>query len=260
MTSPADATIDALRSGHDELVVLVAHLDDDALAGPSGCRDWDLSQVLSHLGSGAEISLGTLQQALDPTTPKVPNTEIWDRWNAMTRLERLSGFLSADETLVEAYESLDEHTRQTLPIDVGFLPAPVDVATAAGLRLGELALHSWDVRCMFDPEAGVADESVPLLLETVAGRLAWSAKPDQVEGGHAVLVETTEPDRRFGLIIADTATLGEVPEQPDATLRLPAEAWLRLVSGRLTPARTPAAVSAEGTLSLEDLRRVFPGY
>ena len=30
-------------------------------------------------------------------------------------------------------------------IDLGFLPEPVDVATAARFRLSEFALHQWDV-------------------------------------------------------------------------------------------------------------------
>ena len=34
----------------------------------------------------------------------------------------------------------------------------------------------------------------------------------------------------------------------------------RLVSCRLTPAHTPADVRVSGAVTLEDLRRVFPGY
>ena len=36
MSSTADATIAALRSGHDELVAVVADLQSDALTGPYG--------------------------------------------------------------------------------------------------------------------------------------------------------------------------------------------------------------------------------
>jgi uncharacterized protein (TIGR03083 family) len=261
MSSAADTTIDALRSGHDELVVLVADLEPADLAGPSRCSSWDVSQVLSHLGSGAEISLGTLKRALDPGAPSVPNTEVWDRWNAMSPVDRLAGFLAMDETLVEAYEALDGQTRDSLRIDLGFLPEPVDLATAAGFRLSEFALHSWDVRAALDPAATVADEATPLLIDRVAAMLGWTGHGDAIEGKVTLLVETTAPVRRFGLTIGEAVILGDVPESADGTLTLPAEAWLRLASGRLTPDRTPDDVSlVSDVITLDDLRRVFPGY
>jgi hypothetical protein len=51
-----------------------------------------------------------------------------------------------------------------------------------------------------------------------------------------------------------------VPEQPDGTLTLPAEAWLRLVAGRMAPWYTPVGIGATGAADLDLLRRVFPGY
>jgi uncharacterized protein (TIGR03083 family) len=262
VSATADAVIDALRSGHDELVVLVADLDAHDLTAPSACSDWDLSQVLSHLGSGAEIGLGALRRAQDPGLETAPNTEIWDRWNAMTPLERLTSFLSTDETLVEAYEALDAATRRDLRIDLGFLPEPVDVATAGSFRLHEFALHSWDVRATFDPDATVAPEAVPLLIDHVAVLLGWIGKADALAGEHLLSVETTEPERRFGLSISDSVALVDEPATgATATLTLPAEAWLRLLTGRLAPDRTPASVVlTSDTVTLEDLRRVFPGY
>lgn len=261
MPSPADATIDALRSGHDQLVLAVADLDPEALTRPSGCADWDLSQVLSHLGSGAEIGLGTLRRALDPSAAQVPNEEIWDRWNAMAPSERRTGFLSTDGSLVEAYEALDQHTRAELRIDLGYLPEPVDVATAAGSRLVELGLHSWDIRSSFDPAAAIADEATPLMFDQLAGLLQWIGQADAIVGEVGVLVETSDPVRRFGLAITDAVSIVDPPDPASATLTLPAEAWLRLLTGRLAPDRTPAAVTlTSDSLTLDDLRRAFPGY
>jgi hypothetical protein len=53
----------------------------------------------------------------------------------------------------------------------------------------------------------------------------------------------------------DPADDGEV----SGSLRLPAEALIRLVAGRLDPAHTPAGTVAEGRPSLEELRRLYPG-
>jgi hypothetical protein len=60
--------------------------------------------------------------------------------------------------------------------------------------------------------------------------------------------------------VSPTAPAPEDPDQPDGSLDLPAETWLRLVSGRLAPRYTPAEVVAAGVVDLDLLRRVFPGY
>ena len=57
MTEAADRIIDALRGGHDHLAAVVHRLTAADLTRPSGASEWDVSQVLSHLGSGAEIGL-----------------------------------------------------------------------------------------------------------------------------------------------------------------------------------------------------------
>ncbi|MFC0534131.1 maleylpyruvate isomerase N-terminal domain-containing protein [Phytohabitans kaempferiae] len=262
--SAADPVIAVLRTGHDDLAGLVSGLSDDELAGPSGAAEWDISQVLSHLGSGAVIGRATLQAALDgePNPGHEFNLTTWDKWNAMSRRERAEGFLQADESLTALYESLDADTRERLRIDVGFLPAPVDVATAARMRLSELALHVWDVRVGFDEHATMAADATAILLHTAPGMLAWAGKADPLDGRRLVLqVTTTDPASVFALRLeAPISVDAVVPETTDGTLTLPAEAWLRLVAGRLGPRYTPDAVVATGAADLDLLRRVFPGY
>lgn len=262
--SNADTNIAALRTGHDSLAAFVTKLSDDDLARTSAAAEWDISQVVSHLGSGAEIGRATVQAALDgkPNPGGDFNKSVWARWDAMSRRERADGFLSSNPALVELYESMDADTRQNLRIDVGFMPAPVDVATAARLRLSEQALHSWDVRAAFDENATLTPEAVGSLLEGTNDLLAWIGKADQLEGkGGVIRVTTTEPESVFALRLGDRISVdAEVPEQPDGTLNLPAEAWLRLIAGRLAPRHTPDAVTATGLADLDLLRKVFPGY
>ncbi|MGH3923903.1 MAG: maleylpyruvate isomerase N-terminal domain-containing protein, partial [Pseudonocardiaceae bacterium] len=146
MSEQADQTITALRTGHDDLAALVATMTPDDLTEPSAAAEWNISQVLSHLGSGAEIGLATLEAALEGTGNPGPgfNQSAWARWDAMTPREHAEGFLYADEALVQRFESLDNTARAQLRIDLGFLPEPVDVATAAALRLNEFTYHTWD--------------------------------------------------------------------------------------------------------------------
>jgi len=261
MTTLADRTIAALRDSHDVLAALVPDLTDEQLRSPSGAAEWSLAQVLSHLGSGAEISLGTLAAARDgaPIPGQDANQQVWDRWNAMSPREQASGFVEHNGRLVAAYEALTADQRESLRVDFGFLPEPLPLAAAAGMRLNESTLHSWDARVALDPDAAVPEDAAQLLLEHLAGDLSFMtgftakaealAKPAtvQVSGG-------------IGLVIADKVGVTTAVTNPTATFVGPLDAVLRLIGGRLTPAHTPAGVEVIGDVTLDDLRAVFPGY
>jgi uncharacterized protein (TIGR03083 family) len=262
--SNADAIIAALRSGFDSLAGQVSGLSDTELAGPTGAAEWDVSQVLSHLGSGAEIHKNLLRAALagKPGPGQEFNQAVWDRYDAMSRRERLEGFLAANEDLTSFTESLDEATRESLKVDLGFLPAPVDLAAALATRLNELALHSWDVRVSSDPAAALAPEATPHLLP-MAGLLAgFLGRADALDGTTAVIAVTTAgPAGAFGLHLTQPVSVSqEGPERADGTLALPAESWVRLLTGRLGAAHTPAGITTTGAADLDLLRRVFPKF
>jgi uncharacterized protein (TIGR03083 family) len=262
--SNADPVIAALRSGFDSLAEQVAGFSDDDLARPSGASEWDISQVLSHLGSGAEISRAALQATLDGKPNPGPdfNRSVWDRWDAMTRRERADGFAEANQDSLALLESLDDSTRDTLRIDMGFLPAPVDLATAARMRLNEFTLHSWDIRVSSDEHATLPADATAALLHGEPSLIAWVGKTDPLNGRQFVVtVTTTEPASVFALRLQAPVSVDfDAPDQPDGTLTLPAEAWLRLVAGRLAPPHTPSGVVATGAVDLDLLRQVFAGY
>ena len=263
MGTTADRMIAALRSGHDELAVRVAAMSPADLARPSGCREWDVSQVLSHIGSGAEIGLAALAAAIGggPAPDGDFNRAVWARWDAASREQRARDAVTANAAFVERFESLTATQRDTLRIDLGWTPEPIDVATDARFRLSEFALHGWDVAVAFDPKATLAPEATPLLLDHTGYLLSFVAEPEALDGAKASLaVSLTDPASSFGLTLGPSVSLGDVPASPDGFLRLPAEAWFRLVTGRLGPGHTPAEVSLTGPLSLDDLRRVFPGF
>jgi uncharacterized protein (TIGR03083 family) len=265
MTATADANIAALRSGFDQLATFVRGLSDDQLTGPSGASEWDISQVLSHLGSGSVINLAVLEEALEgkPNPGNDFNKEVWAAWDAMTPVERTQGFLKHNEILTSRYESLDPATRADLLVDMGFLPAPVDVGTVTSFRLSEFTLHSWDVRVALDPAATLHPQATPLLVDSSPLRLEWLAKPEALQGKRSTLrVETTDPERTLSLHLGDQVSMSlGAPETSDGVLRLPAESLLRLIAGRLSAERTPSSVVLDGgEVDLADLRKVFPGF
>jgi hypothetical protein len=186
------------------------------------------------------------------------NQGVWARWDAMSAVEQRDGFLASNGRLVERYEALDAATRASLRIDLGFLPAPVSVGEAAQMRLSEFTLHAWDVR----PDTELAPRAVPLVLDMFTSRLGWIARPQELGGRTARLAVTlTGPPATYGLVLGDAITVEqEPPPAPDGELRAPAAAWLRLLTGRLGPRWTPPDVSVTGPVSLDDLRRVFPGF
>ncbi|MFI6076237.1 maleylpyruvate isomerase family mycothiol-dependent enzyme [Actinoplanes sp. NPDC051343] len=263
MTSLADQVIAALRSGYDDLAAYAAALTDEELTAPSGASEWNVSQVLSHLGSGAEINQAAVERARTKagSPPDGFNQGVWARWDAMGPVAHRDAFIAANGELVALYESLTADERRDLRVDLGFLPAPISVGEAGRMRLNEFSLHTWDAKVGADPATTVPADAVPLLFDAMAGLLGWIAKPDALGGRSASLaVVTSDPSREFGLELGEKVALSGTPAAPDGTLRLPAEAWLRLITGRLAPEHTPAGVEIDGPLSLDDLRKVFPGF
>ena len=263
MASSADRVIAVLRTGHDDLAATVAGFSADDLARPSGASDWDVSQVLSHLGSGAEINLATLEAGIagGPGPDGEFNKGVWARWDNASREERAAWVLTANDALVKRFESLSDAERESVRVSYAWMPEPVDVATSATMRLSEFALHAWDVAVAFDPAATVSADAAPLLLGRMAGMFAWIAKPEHLDGRTATLaVELTDTPESFGLVLGPEISLTDTPADPDGTLRLPAETWLRLVSGRLKPEFAAAPAKIDGPLTLDELRRVFPGF
>jgi uncharacterized protein (TIGR03083 family) len=264
MNDRTSQTIRALRTGHDELATLVSSMGSDQLSQLSGASKWDISQVLGHLGSSAEIGLVILEAALKGAAN--PGMEyyrtVWTRWDAMGPGERAANFLHADEALVHAYESLDETAKAELRVDVGFLPEPVDVSTVAALRLSELTYHTWDIKVVFDPAAVLAPAAVELLVDRLGMIIGFLGHADALADRPVTLaLQITAPDRSFGLDLRDTVTLIDVPEHSDGTLSAPAEAWLRLAAGRFAPRyASPAVQLTSDIITLDDLRRVFPGF
>jgi uncharacterized protein (TIGR03083 family) len=262
MTSLADRTITALRSTHDDLAALVPGLSDEQLAGRSGAAEWTVAQVLSHLGSGAEIALAGYRAALDGTAAPEQdfNQRVWDRWNALSPRDQADGFLEHDAELVATLDALTPDQREEVEVKLGFVPAPLPLASVAGLRLNETAQHSWDVRVALDPAATLDAGSAAVLVEHFAGDLGFLlgfiGKADRLAEPARVRVGQSDA----AILVDDRVSLSTSAADPTATFTGDLEAAIRLIGGRLTPAYTPAGVDVTGNVTLDQLRQVFPGY
>jgi len=258
MSALVDRTVAALRAEHDTLVSLLPNLADQQLEGPSGASEWTIAQVLSHLGSGAEINRKPILRAIGEPVDEVANEDVWARWDAAAPIDQAAGFVEHDTAYVETVEGLAPDRHDSLLIDLGFLPEPVPLLVALAMRLNEVAAHSWDVRVGLDPSAGINPDSADLLAELYAGPLAF------LLGFAAKLDRLAEPARVAvpggGLVVTDRAALTTELPDPTATFEGEQEALVRLLSGRLKPEHTPEGVRVTGNVTLDDLRKVFPGY
>lgn len=261
MTTLATRTIEALRREHDVLADVASSLTDDQLSGPSGASEWSVAQVLSHLGSGGEITLASLDAALgEGDTPDDEfNRSVWARWDAMTPADQRAGFLEQNTRLVGKLEALSPEQHE-VAVPIGFLPAPATIATFAGLRLNEVANHSWDVRVAVDSGSGLLDTSTSALFEHLSGDLGvlvgFAGKAELIEER----VELAVGDGGYRVVIDDNVSLEPQVDGATATFAGAPEAALRLIFGRLGPAYTPADVTVTGNVTLDDLRAVFPGF
>jgi uncharacterized protein (TIGR03083 family) len=253
--------ISALRHSHDRLRASVEPLGPDQLTQRSYPSEWTIAQVLSHLGSQAEIFGLILEAGLAGREP--PDREefspIWDAWNAKDPQAQATDALRADQATLERLESMDAGEQERFHVKL--FGMDIDAAGFARLRLGEHAVHTWDVVVALDPAATLAPDATALLIDVVGQVAGRSAKPDGQQ--RRVRVSTTDPERQFILETGEEVTLtpsgGDVPAEPGlAELRLPAEALIRLVYGRLDEAHTPPAETAG--VELGELRQIFRGF
>jgi uncharacterized protein (TIGR03083 family) len=246
----------ALRTSQDILTAAVEPLDAEQLEQLSYDSEWSIAQVLSHVGSQAEIFGLLLDAGLSGGDPPGQGdfAPIWDRWNARGLQAQATDSLAVNRALIERFESLDAGQRERFRLKTWGMD--LDLAGLLSLRAGEHAVHTWDVVVALDPAATVAPDAVELLLGTLeltAGR----AKPDGTK--RRIHVATSSPERHFTLETGDSVKLVAFePDDYEAELQLPAEAFVRLIYGRLDPAHTPA-LEARG-VDLDELRDVFPGF
>ncbi|HUY98479.1 MAG TPA: maleylpyruvate isomerase family mycothiol-dependent enzyme [Verrucomicrobiae bacterium] len=251
--------IAALSRSHARLVSLIDQLTDEQLTGPSYASQWSIAQVLSHLGSGAEISVARLVAAAagEVATPGESNQAIWDRWNAKSPQEQARDCRRVDEQAVRGLQALDD--AQLAAIHVSLAGMELDAAGAIGMRLSEHAIHVWDVAVALDAAAVVSPDAVELLVDRLALMASRIGKPGSAR--LRLRVHASDPERRWLLAVEDGVRLeSDSPGPADGELRLPAEAFLRLVYGRMDPQHTPALALDGWDGSLDDLRRVFPGF
>jgi uncharacterized protein (TIGR03083 family) len=253
-----DARMQELHRSSDHLRDLVTPLDDATLEAQAYPTEWSIAQVLSHIGSGAVIMRRRLDDGLAGRAfPDDFAPGVWDTWNAKSARAMADDALISDAALVERLEGLSDGDLAGFRFRLG--PREFDGHGMIGLRLNEHTFHTWDVEVALDPAATLAPGATALVIDNLEFAARFSARPTGSD--RTVTVRTTDPERTFTIRLtpdAVTFTPGDGNGGRDPDLTLPAEAFARLVYGRLDRDHTPAF---EGDADLlAELRRAYPGF
>lgn len=257
MASPSNV-LRALHASHDRLAGIVDNLDETDLDRLTSEGGWSVADVLSHLGSQAEIFNLIASAALDGGTP--PSNDafgpIWEVWNAKSSTEKAADSLSADASLLGRIDGLTEEQLDSFQLHL--FGMDVDAATLLGMRLSEHALHSWDVAVVFDDGAVLAADATEIIVDALGTMVGRAGKPDSEP--QSINVETSSPERHF---VLDTSQVSLEPGQgkdDSPCLELSAEAFIRLVYGRLDDEHVGVPTPKLSGVDLKRLRVVFPGF
>ena len=150
--------------------------------------------------------------------------------------------------------------RSRSSVRVPYFAGLLDVTAYAGYRLSEQSVHAWDIEAALDPEAVIPASEVRLLwerLDLVATRFRDADTLGRL-GTRQLTVTLTDPARTLLLDLGAELHLYPCePAAPVGAVSGTAEAVLRLVYGRN---RDRDGVAVTGSVTLADLRSLFPGF
>jgi uncharacterized protein (TIGR03083 family) len=246
--------IEALQESVNHLREITEGLDESQLVASAHPTEWTVADVLSHLGSAAIISRRRLDDGVEGREmPPEFAQSVWDVWNLKTPHAQATDSLLADAALEERIGEVTPEQREAFSWSLG--PVSLDFNGFVNMRLGEHALHTWDIEEAFDTNATLQRDAVPIIIDNLDLIVRFTAKTNG--SGETLRIRTTEPQREFALNLGTDGVTLEPAEPTDShDLEIPAEAFIRLVYGRLDEEHTPASVTSE---HLGKLRAVFPG-
>jgi uncharacterized protein (TIGR03083 family) len=261
------SVVAAIRREYEVLNRWLSAISPAHWQGPTNCTEWDVTKTVSHLGSGAEIHQLTIAENVDGGAPVTNEVRqgIWGHFDSLTPEPLYADFRDRNESYLRYLEGLPAAKREQ---NVKFFMGDRPVAGYAQYRLFELSLHSWDLRVGLDPTARLLPGSASALWsigrENVNRRANAQAKTDQE--GAVYGVEVYGPvNERFALAVREGAVqwLDSPPSAVAASVRLAAEACIRLYTGRLPLEQAEAdgevTITGDRAAALR-LNALFPGF
>lgn len=232
-------------------------LDPAALDGPA-VGDWTIRDVVAHLVGVSDFYARNIERgaAGDPSPPQ-GRPPAGSMRGALAAAGVRSGAATMAAATVEdpigAFErsaaKLGARLRELTPAQLnlpGYHPGGLlPLNRFLLLRAKELCVHEWDMRAPTEPDARICDFGVAAVLHIIdeniaSGSLRWAYQPDpDVRAPLRVAVSFDRPVTwRAAFTVTDDSVDMQPPGEPwrsppDATVTGDAEAFVRLVYGRL---------------------------
>ena len=218
---------------------------------PSACAEWQVRDVVSHLLGGAERQAESMERGRggDSNPPAgfvPPDPAALSATNAQRDIDRrnllagnyLEAFDASYEALHRQFDAFGEGSWDTLCWHVR--RGAMTAASYVELRIQEIAIHDWDIRSAFQPDAGLDPNCVPVLLDMSPTWLGMCFRPSARLAKPVVYGFNVGPEepRQFRMNVTGDA-FQMVPgqaSQADLSLSATAEQYLLFTYGRLTAA------------------------
>jgi uncharacterized protein (TIGR03083 family) len=259
----ARANSQAALAASEDVAQYLGYLPRDAWNSPTGCSEWNIRQLAIHIAAANQM-FSTVVGSIVEGNELPPFGEIFS--GAMQRLEPLEGG-KIGEDIAEKAQQIQSHfakaTESQLQQTVTFPFGDVPVWLISMLTLQEDAVHNWDSKVGRDPEATIRAEWATLLgralvegVPRMAGGAAEAPGTYLLQVGDGIGPVTV--NAKEGQSTSENAAVG----QPDVTVDLTADQFVRLLWGRL-PLAEPiqagkiAVVGEAGTAAR--LNTVFKG-
>jgi uncharacterized protein (TIGR03083 family) len=249
-------------------------LPADAWHRPSACAQWQIQDVVAHLAGAAEFYIDTLSRGLQGDSAPSAGFPAAGTVNAAAMAEPIAQMaLATREQLATQVLATFEATITRLNHLLAGVSAHewerpcyhpwrlMPVWQFLAMTLQELVLHGWDIRSRVAPDASLAPESLPALLELIAtsrtsGFLTWAFRPGarlstpvryrfEVTGG--------VPSRVDIVVEGDHAHIAEAGDTAaSVTFHCDTETYVLVMYGRLSleAARVIGRLRVEGDQAL----------
>ena len=247
-----------VRGLSNELAAFLHTLPDDiwrdAERYPSGCEQWRLADVVTHLNYGALGNAIVVRRALrGELSPPMSYRPLYGAGGVEHIIDLRQAY---GEDLVAEFNATCKELNglfTTLsPDQFGAKAWATDgessIAALVGDRIVELAVHGWDIRYAFDRAAPLSPQAMPFVADWVERGLAARLRDCDEPATYRFVIENA-PAKSRDLVVSEGTFRIDAPSghEADVTFRCDHDAYLLLLLGRLPFDRSVR----RGRLSLE---------
>ncbi len=237
---------------------LFASLPENAWNGPTGCDKWDMWTLAGHV-VGEAVWFANLVHGVTRAEPALAG-HVYEDLKQLPAAELARRTEEAGRAIQDAVEEATDANLE-VPVDLGWTDMPLWMATSVAVIEG--AIHNWDARVGRDPSATIPVEWAKRLAPPVTEMVPMVARAQAAQGDPVT----------FQLDVADgigpktiRAAAGQVSIEggstahPDVTLRLTADQYVRLLTGRfdLSTAGDDAVIEGPHDVA-QKLNSIFAG-